>query len=186
MAAIDTLIGDLLPLIVGWRERAPADAANKRLNTLFELLRAPPQPALAFEIEDEIWELWTRGRDADQTKAMERAIALIAGKRFDDARTLLGEMIAAAPDWAEAWNKRATLHFLADRWPESLSDIARTLDLEPRHFGAITGFANIALHAGDARSAVIALRVALAINPHLVAARAMLDQLDGSSLPPLH
>lgn len=148
-----------------------------RLSGLFIALQADPPPRPAHEIEDEIWAIWTSHDDAALEARMQRAISAIARRRLAEAERLLGALTQDAPDWAEAWNKRATLHYLAQRDAASLADIRRTLELEPRHFGAICGFAQICLRQGELAAANEALAAALSLNPHLDSVRAMLAQL---------
>src|SRR3546814_6427569 len=94
---------------------------------------------------------------------MQQAIGAIAQRRFADAETQLNDLVAAAPDWAETWNKRATLYYLTHRDAESVADIRRTLELEPRHFGAICGFGQICLRHGEMAAAAEAFAAALEI-----------------------
>src|SRR5512134_4034346 len=136
---LHTLTDDILKLIVSWRECQARMRAHDRLDRLFQRLQARPLVNNAYEIEDEIWETWIGGSDRPGTHAMNDAIAAMAQKQYAGAEQRLDRLIAAQPDWAEAWNKRATLYFLQGRECESLSDIRRTLELEARHFGAISG-----------------------------------------------
>ena len=94
--------------------------------------------------------------------------------------------MAARPDWAEAWNKRATLYYMLGRDEDSVRDIHRTLELEPRHFGALSGFAQICLRAGDRGSALVAFETALRINPHLNLVQAAVVELNQSFPSYLH
>ncbi len=73
----------------------------------------------------------------------------------------------AAPGFAEAWNKRATLHWLLGNHDKSVEDIAATLSLEPRHFGALSGLAMIHEAQGRAFEAMEALERVRGIHPHL-------------------
>jgi tetratricopeptide (TPR) repeat protein len=171
---LHTLTDDILKLIVSWRERQARLRADDRLDRLFQTLQARPLVDNAYKIEDEIWETWIGGSDRPGTQIMNDAIAAMAQKQYAAAEQRLDRLIAAQPDWAEAWNKRATLYFLQGRECESLSDVRRTLELEPRHFGAISGFAHICMRNGDHRSAIIAMEAALQINPHLHALKAVL------------
>jgi tetratricopeptide (TPR) repeat protein len=174
-------VAETLKLIL----RPPARIAlprHGRLSALFLALQAVPPARPAHEIEDEIWAIWTSHDDPALEARMQRAISAIARRRLSEGATLLDTLVQDAPDWAEAWNKRATLHFLAQRDDPSIADIRRTLELEPRHFGAICGFAQICLRQGEIAAAIEALAAALNLNPHLDGARAMLAQL--SPAPP--
>ena len=76
-----------------------------------------------------------------------------------------------APDFAEAWHKRAALYYLLGRDEECMEDIRRTLELEPRHFAAMLHFAEILLGSGAGAEARFAFRAALMLHPHLPRAR---------------
>ncbi len=183
---LHTLTDDILKLVVSWREHLPKAPAPDRLAELFQRLQAQPLAGNGYEVEDEIWEIWIAGAEPSAGQAMNDAIAAIAQKQYAAAEDCLNRLIAAQPDWAEAWNKRATLYFLLGRDCESLGDIRRTLELEPRHFGAISGFAQICLRNGDHRSAIIAMNVALQINPHLLALRAALEGMQNGGKGAIH
>jgi Tfp pilus assembly protein PilF len=160
------------------------------------ILTAPAPPVVAGALpsdrlaplfsEDEIWALWTAHDDPALEARMQRAISAIARRRFSEAETLLDALVREAPDWAEAWNKRATLYYLTRRDAESLEDIRRTLALEPRHFGAICGFAQICLRCGEKAAAASAFNAALQINPHLDSVRAILAELEPAPPPRLN
>lgn len=166
-----------LKLVLRLDTTAPAESQPVRLNALFARLADTPLGQDASEVEDLIWTVWTGHSDAGAAAAMERAISAMAERRLDDAEALLDELVAREPTWSEAWNKRATLYYLQQRDAESIGDILRTLELEPRHFGALSGLAQIALRQGDHTAALVALETALRINPHLASARAAVEQL---------
>ncbi len=156
-----------LKLIVTLDRRRPAASLPPQLDALFQKLAADPLARDAYEIEDMIWEIWTDHPDPLPASMMDNAIAAVAEKRYDTAENIFTELVAVRPEWAEAWNKRATLYFLQGRDGDSVRDIHRVLELEPRHFGALSGFAQICLRAGDRGSALVAFEAALRINPHL-------------------
>lgn len=181
-----TTIDEILKLIATWRERRPVGSRLSELDLLFAALAADPPANEVHEVEDRIWEIWTDHDDAAVVMRMNKAIAGIARRRIDDAERDLSGLVADFPEWAEAWNKRATLRFLAERDADSLADIRRTLELEPRHFGAISGFAQICLRQGRPDAAVFALQTALEINPFLHAARTALMAIQNGGSSTLH
>ncbi|MBC7840826.1 MAG: hypothetical protein H7099_00845, partial [Gemmatimonadaceae bacterium] len=138
-----------------------------RLDALFNTLATTDDALAAGETEDLIWALWTSHEDTGAEEWLDRAIHHIAAREFEPAETLLDGLLVAHPLYAEAWNKRATLYFLQERDRESIADIIRTLELEPRHFGAICGFAQICLRHGRRAEALAAFESALSINPHM-------------------
>lgn len=166
------------------RAMLPAEVADaitlgdSRLDALFEALQADEPVPSTEEIEDEIWAIWTSHADPALEAHMQRAISAIARRRFEEAERLLDDLVRQAPRWAEAWNKRATLRFLQHRDADSMADIRRTLELEPRHFGAICGFGQICLRHGETAAAAGVFAAALELNPHLDSVRAMLAELE--------
>ena len=168
---------DTLKLVLSAPSRKPARSLSRRLDALFgRLARAPDAPA-ASQIEDVIWGIWMSNEDQDAEERLERATRAMANGDDDEAEALLDELVATHPDFAEAWNKRATLYFRQRRDAESVRDIARALELEPRHFGAICGFGQICLRHGDGVMALFAFDAALRINPHLGSIRAAVEEL---------
>ena len=175
---------DTLRLILTLGEARPAPSLPRRLDGLFRQLAEDPADPHA--VEDLIWALWTNHPDPQVDAAMNQAIAAVAGRRLEAAHAMLDALVAAYPDWAEAWNKRATLLFLMGRDEDSIADIHRTLKLEPRHFGALCGFAQIALRQGHPAAARAAFEAALAVNPHLTGVREMVERLESPAARTLH
>jgi len=157
---------DTLHLISVLCERAPARCLPGRLEQLFRALSADPSID-AQQIEEAIWTLWMYHPHRAAAQALERATSDIAAQRYDIAETRLAMLLRSRPDFPEAWNKRATLYYIQERDEECLADLHRTLELEPRHFGALCGFGEICLGRGDAEGALLAFRAALRLNPHL-------------------
>src|SRR2546430_4365653 len=107
----------------------------------------------------------------------ERATRALPALDLQAADGILARLVATHPDFAEAWNKRATLYYMQSRDEESVASIHRPLELEPRHYGAICGFAQICLSLRDADSALLAFDAALRVNPHLESVRGAIDKL---------
>jgi hypothetical protein len=168
---------DTLRVVATLADREPIEILPVELDDLFLRLAAARDINAAGAIEDQIWEIWTSFPDPAAERMMNKAIAAIAGKQHGEGLALLDDLVRAQPLWPEAWNKRATLLFLMDRDNASVRDIRRTLELEPRHFGALAGFAHICLRAGNHAAAAVACEAALRIHPHLTAVRVLLDRL---------
>jgi tetratricopeptide (TPR) repeat protein len=164
---------DILALIAARRERRPARDLPF-LDALFQRLAAC-HSAEAGETEERIWQVWMDHPHQAAAAALDKASRDIAARRYDIAETRLTALLRNAPDFAEAWHKRATLYYLLGRDEECLADIRRTLALEPRHFCAMLHFAEILLGDGAAAEARFAFRAALIVHPHLSRARAALS-----------
>ncbi len=177
---------ETLALVLAFDRRKPAPSLPARLDALFRRLAAEVDDPAGFAVEDEIWEIWIGHADPELAGMLNKAIAAIASSDYSRAENVLAALIVRAPDYAEAWNKRATLAFLRRRDDDSVAAIARTLELEPRHFGAIAGFAQICLRNGDAASARLAFDVALRINPRLAAVRIAVEELKRSRPITIH
>ena len=175
MAGFD-VNSDTLQLILSHRERAAAPRAPSRLDDLFD--RLTTAGVIESErIEVAIWEEWMVHADPHATQLLEQATDEVIMEHYEQAEAMLDRLVAAHPDFAEAWNKRATLLYLMDRDEESLADLRRVLALEPRHFGAMCHFAQICLTHGECETALYALDAALQLNPHLDEARATARKL---------
>lgn len=163
---------DILGLIAARRSRRPA----RPLPFLDELFRrlARCAPDEAESTEGQIWDVWMSHPHDGAAHALELATRDIASRRYDIAETRLTRLLRRAPDFAEAWHKRAALYYLLGRDAECLRDIRRTLELEPRHFAAMLHFAEILLGDGAAVEARFAFHAALMLHPHLPRARAAL------------
>ena len=100
-------------------------------------------------------------------RVMSQASATMAGAVFDCALVMLTGIIKDYPDYSEGWNQRATLYYMMGQLDASLDDIAKTLALEPRHFGALSGRVMIELKQGKRPEALKDMIAALAIDPYL-------------------
>ncbi len=154
-----------------------ADQKDPRLSALFDGLASAASSVEAAPIEQRIWQLWIRADDDALNRTM--AAGMHAMDIGDGAAALeaFNAAVAAKPDFAEAWNKRATLYYLLRRFPESIADIERTLELEPRHFGALSGLALIREAQNKPFEALEAVDGVSQIHPHLSNLRVWIDRL---------
>jgi Tfp pilus assembly protein PilF len=164
---------DILGLISGRRGRRPARPLPE-LDQLFRRL-AWCAATEALQTEERIWTVWMHHPHRAAAAALDLATRDIAARRYDIAETRLTMLLRHAPQFAEAWHKRATLYYLLGRDAECLDDLARTLELEPRHFAAMLHFAEILLGEGAPAEARFAFRAALSVHPHLPRAREALS-----------
>jgi len=154
-----------------------AHQADALLETLFERLHETPDPLEAIEVEQRIWEIWLVSGEVEIDRRMRRSLRAMNARRYDVARAALDEAIRAAPDYAEGWNKRATLFYLMGDFDSSVEDIDRVLALEPRHFGALSGLALIRERQGRPFEALEALEKVMRIHPHLPHLQQRIDRL---------
>ena len=140
---------------------------NHGLDFLFGALKAAPDEASAKLVEARIWALWMQTPSDTAALLMARAKAAMDAQQLDVALKLLDAVIKMRPDYAEAWNRRATVYYLKNDYRRSLADIEQVLVREPRHFGALAGLGMIMQDIGDEKRALDAFRAALAVNPYL-------------------
>jgi tetratricopeptide (TPR) repeat protein len=160
------MYADTLKLVVS-PHRRPSATQPARLYDLFRRLQAATDPDDASETEQAIWSAWMTPRPGRPADELERATRAMVAADFGIAERILSGLTFAYPDFAEAWNKRATLYYIQRRDDASVASIRRTLELEPRHFGAICGFAEILVAHGERSAAAFAFDAALKLNPHL-------------------
>lgn len=145
-----------------------ADQTDTRLDPLFAELKTAASVTDARDIEREIWAIWSQhGSDAEIDLRFQRGILLMNAGRLEEAIRIFSMILEIDPEFSEAWNKRATLLYLTGDFSGSVRDIERTLALEPRHFGALSGLGLIYQHIESTDGAIKAFTAALEINPHM-------------------
>jgi len=148
------MYADTLKLIVTGDRRRPSPRLPERLNGLF-LSLGVASGGRAERIEDEIWRLWMAYRDSAVAFDLERATRALTALDFPAAERILARLVATHPDFAEAWNKRATLYYMQSRDEESVASLS----------------------LGDTDSALFAFDAALRVNPHLESVRETIGKL---------
>ena len=113
------------------------------LDSLFAELKRERDDRQARRISERIWARWRDSGSATANLLMKWADKAVADKKNGLALDLLDQVVVLMPDYAEGWNRRATLNYALGQHGKSMSDISRVLTLEPRHFGAISGMAAI-------------------------------------------
>jgi tetratricopeptide (TPR) repeat protein len=155
----------VLALWISMPLAAPAFAQAKELDRLFERLKEPVLPEWQ-TVEADIWREWSRSGSAAMDLLLERGREALQAGDFNAAIEHLTALTDHAPDFAEGWNTRATAYYFAGLYGPALADIERTLALEPRHFGALSGLGMIFEELGRKEQALEAWRLAHAIHPH--------------------
>jgi len=154
----------------------PAEVRADQLDVLFAQLHKPGVQSDA--VEEKIWALWDSSDSPTAEVLLRQATLAIQDGAPAEALSILNRLIGADPDFAEAWNKRATLYFMMKKDDAALADIAKVLDLEPRHFGALAGKGMILERQKKYAAARAAYEEALAVNPNLEDVQAALKELD--------
>ena len=140
---------------------------TRGLDFLFGALKAAPDEASAKHVEARIWALWMQTSSDTAALLMLRAKAAMEAKQMDVALKLLDAVVKLKPDYIEAWNRRATIHYMRKEFGQSMQDIQQVLSREPRHFGALSGLGMILQEFGEDKQALEVFRRALDINPNL-------------------
>lgn len=161
------------------KPKKPAEIRAEQLDILFgRLQQAKGEAAISPLIEQKIWALWTSSDSPTAEVLLQQAQKAMDGGAPAEALLILDRLIGSFPDFAEAWNKRATLYYLMHKDDKALADISRVLDLEPRHFGALAGRGMIYQRQKKYALAMDAYNEALAINPGLEAVKGILKDLE--------
>ncbi|MDJ0920053.1 MAG: tetratricopeptide repeat protein [Henriciella sp.] len=138
---------------------------------MFETLRDAPTEEEANDTALDIWAAWMESGSAAADLVMERAVNAQAMGDLEHAHALYDRVIAIQPNYAEAWNRRATLFLAKENYAEALRDVNEALRLEPRHFGAWGGLGAVLESLGAEDEALVAYEKALELYPHFPSAK---------------
>ena len=141
-------------------------AQTAELDDLFTRLKDADAQA-AGRIERDIWNAWSKSGSPAFDLLLQRGRDAMAAGNTQEAIEHFTALIDHAPDFAEGWNARATAYYQAGLFGPSIADIAQTLTLNPRHFGALSGLAAMYEQLGNPDKALVIYKAALAIHPHL-------------------
>lgn len=176
----------VLAVIVSGAAGTSADQNDPRLEGLFSELAAAGSVQEAAPIESRIWAIWLEPPPGPRVaEAMQRGLRSMARGEGAAAVRAFDRVVALAPDYAEGWNKRATVRYMLGDLEGSIRDIGRTLALEPRHFGALAGLGLCRLALDEPAKALAAFDAALKINPNLrerEQIEALREQVEGKPL----
>ena len=133
---------------------ALADQNDPRLNNLFKKLNETENQDEIRDLISDIWNIWYEVDDPKVIEYFEKGIQAMNLRNYPLAIRFFNNLIEEDPNFAEGWNKRATVHFMLGNFDESMKDIIKTLELEPRHFGALDGMGLIFIHQGQFQEAI--------------------------------
>jgi tetratricopeptide (TPR) repeat protein len=151
----------------GKHPRPNSPDRTNNLDFLFGALKAAPDEASAKAVEARIMALWQASGSDTADLLMNRAKQAVEGKDLKLGIRLLDSIVEIRPEYAEAWNRRATLHFMEKDFFASIADLRQVLAREPRHFGAMVGLGMILQEFGEEQMALKIFRRALELHPHL-------------------
>jgi tetratricopeptide (TPR) repeat protein len=114
-----------------------------------------------------LWHIWSRSGDAEIDALYQQGIRQMQAANLDDALTTFNEIVRRKPNFAEGWNKRATILYMNGEHRQSLKDCDETIKRNPNHFGALSGMAQIHIILGHPEHALEAYEKAVKINPNL-------------------
>ncbi|MDC3156603.1 tetratricopeptide repeat protein [Pelagibacteraceae bacterium] len=141
-------------IILFFSNIAIADQNDPRLNNLFKKLNQTESQEEIRELISDIWNIWYEVDDPKVIEYFEKGIQAMNLRNYPLAIRFFNNLIEEDPNFAEGWNKRATVHFMMGNFDKSMNDIIKTLELEPRHFGALDGMGLIFIHQGQFQQAI--------------------------------
>ena len=143
---------------------------------LVEALRDPDEVVRALA-EQSLWQVWSRSADSEVDTLFQLGLEQMNQRALEAAIDTFALIIRKKPDFAEGWNKRATLYYLVGEYEKSLADCEEVIKRNPLHYGALSGFGMIYLQLGEAEKALDYFQRALAVNPNLTQVEAAVNEL---------
>jgi tetratricopeptide (TPR) repeat protein len=136
-----------------------------------------PDPGVRMYAQAALWTIWLRSGQPDVDALLREGIAHMEVGRYGDALSVFSEVIRRMPEFAEGWNKRATVYYLMGEFDRSLADCEEVVKRNPQHFGALSGFGLNHLHKGNLERAAEYFERALTVNPNLEQIEALLGEI---------
>ena len=167
----------ILILILSFHSISFAD--QKNLDQLFQKLKIENNQNIARNIEDQIWKFWTTHQnDNSLTQMMSYGTVLMNNRNYEEANRIFTKIINADPTWAEGWNKRATVYYYQKKYELSQLDINKVIELENRHFGALSGQGMVQIKLDNLEKALESYKKVLEIYPSNKAAQTLVDEIE--------
>jgi tetratricopeptide (TPR) repeat protein len=157
--------------------KQPVTPRAASTDELFERLAKAKDESEAKGLVATIERRWMRSGSDTADLLMSRALDALKAQDQPLAVELLDRVVNLRPEWAEAWNKRATVFFMMGDLTRSMADIREVLAREPRHYGALAGMGVIMQGTGDTKHAYEAFKKALAVNPFLSEVKSAVEKM---------
>ncbi|MEX0347585.1 MAG: tetratricopeptide repeat protein [Rhizobiaceae bacterium] len=177
VAAILVLPGTALAQTNDTSKVGETAAQLSTLDQLFFDLKRERNEKAAERIAQKIWAEWFKSGSASIDLMMTWSQDAVKERKFGVALDFLDQVVTLQPDFAEGWNRRATLHFMMKDYSKSIADIKRTLALEPRHFGALSGWGMILKDTDQKEQALKVFTQALEVYPMMRSAQTQVAEL---------
>jgi tetratricopeptide (TPR) repeat protein len=144
-------------------------AEHGTMQDMPRLVRAlrDPDPLVRALVERGMWQVWSRSGDDEVDRLLAIGVEQMTERQGEAAVETFTRVIERRPDFAEGWNKRATVLYLLGEYDRSLADCDEVMKRNPHHFGALSGYGMIYLKLGDPTRALAYFERALAVNPNL-------------------
>ena len=166
----------LATLLLGISQ-AFADERKEELNKLFKELKND-NSNLTYEVEQKIWKIWsTHPKKNKLTLMLSEGSNLVRNNKLNEAVKVFTKVIELDPEWAEAWNKRATVFYLLGKFQKSQNDIDKVLKLEERHFGALAGQGLVNIQLKNYEKAIMSYEKAQKIYPTMKSPKIMIKEI---------
>ena len=157
---------------------ANSEERELKLNKLFNQLKNNSDASMAFEVEMKIWNIWsTHPSQENLTQLLANGSNLMTQHKLNKAYETFSKVISLDPNWAEGWNKRATVLYMLGRHEESQEDINEVLKLEKRHFGALSGQGLVQIELKNYERAINSYKEVQKIYPSMQSPKIMIPQL---------
>ncbi len=151
---------------------------QKKIDKLFDQLKITTSYQDSKEIESKIWKLWTTHPSKNKlTALMADGSLYMSQNKLETAYETFTQTIKLDPDWAEAWNKRATVLYLMGKYELSQADIDKVLELEKRHFGALSGQGLVQTALNNYQKAIDSYIEAHKVHPNMKSPLIMIEKL---------
>ncbi|HZO43822.1 MAG TPA: tetratricopeptide repeat protein [Methylomirabilota bacterium] len=134
-------------------------------------------PVVRAFAESAMWQVWSRSGDATVDRLFSEGVAQMNAQQGEQAVDTFSEIIRRRPEFAEGWNKRATVYYLLGDYKKSLADCDEVMKRNPYHFGALSGYGLIYLQLDQPAKALDYFERALAVNPNLESTRQTIEML---------